>query len=85
MMIWRSVLSRAYNAAGVNMDDVLIIGIDGLEAGAGYIKEGTLDATVGRDLDKETSMYLDVCEKLVAGEPVEEEDRSRFFLYPGCF
>lgn len=64
---------QAYNAAGVNMDDVLIIGIDGLEAGAGYIKEGTLDATVGRDLDKETSMYLDVCEKLAAGEQVEKK------------
>lgn len=63
---------QAMKAAGKNSDDICIVGVDGLSAGAECIKEGTMDATVARDLEKETSLYLEVCEKLVAGETVEK-------------
>lgn len=73
---------QALTAAGKDMEEILIVGIDGLSAGANYIKEGTLDATIARDLDKETSLYIDACEKLAAGETVEKhiEPDSSFVM-----
>lgn len=64
---------QALNSAGKNMDDILVVGVDGLSAGANYIKEGSLDATVARDLDAETSLYMEVCEKLAVGETVDKQ------------
>lgn len=64
---------QALNAAGKNFDDICVVGSDGLEAGAEYIKNGMLDATVGRDIDKETRVALETCEKVVNGETVEKE------------
>lgn len=63
---------QAMAAANKNMDDICIVGVDGLKAGAENIKAGTLDATVARDLEKETDIYLELCEKLAAGEEVEK-------------
>lgn len=64
---------QALKSAGKNMDEILVVGVDGLSAGANYIKEGSLDATVARDLEAETSLYLEICEKLAAGESVEKQ------------
>lgn len=64
---------QALTAAGKNMDDVLVLGIDGTEVGKEYIKSGELDCTAARDLNLETQFTLDTCEKILNGETVEKD------------
>ncbi len=65
-------VSQALRAANVNMDDVLILGMDGLEHTATYIRDGSIDATVATDFQEEALFALDLAEKILAGEEVEE-------------
>lgn len=63
---------QALKAAGKNMDDVVILGIDGSQEGITAVKSGELDCTVFRDVQKETSVTLDTCEKIMKGESVDK-------------
>ena len=64
---------QALNAAGKNMDDVLVLGIDGSDVGKQYLTSGELDATAARDVLKETSFTLETCERILAGETLEKQ------------
>lgn len=59
---------QALLAAGKDMEDVLVIGVDGLSASIPYLKSGELDCTAGRDIAKEVNATFEVCEGLVAGK-----------------
>jgi len=63
---------QALVAAGKNMDDVLVLGVDGTDAAKLYLESGELDATAARDINKEVSFTLEICEKILAGETVEK-------------
>ena len=63
---------QALVSAGKNMDDVLVLGVDGSDVGIEYLKTGELDATAARDINIEVSFTLETCEKILAGETVEK-------------
>lgn len=63
---------QALKSAGAEPGDYLILGMDGLESAASYIKEGWLTATVKSDYPAEAALSMEVCEKLIAGEEVDE-------------
>lgn len=63
---------QALVSAGKNMDDVLVLGVDGSDVGKEYLTSGELDATAARDVNIETSFTLETCEKILAGETVEK-------------
>lgn len=63
---------QALVSAGKNMDDVLVLGVDGSDVGLQYLASGELDATAARDVQIETSFTLEICEKILAGETVEK-------------
>lgn len=63
---------QALNAAGKNMDDVLVLGIDGAAVAMEYLESGDLDATAARDVNIETGFTLETCEKILSGETVEK-------------
>ena len=66
---------QALKGAGKDMDDVLVLGIDGSDEGFAAIKAGELDATAARDIEKEARVALETAEKILAGETVEKEIR----------
>lgn len=68
---------QALTAAGVNMDDVLVLGIDGTDAAIPYLESGELDCTAARDVNLETAFTLETCEKILAGETVEKDLEPR--------
>lgn len=68
---------QALTAAGVNMDDVLVLGIDGTDAAMPYLASGELDCTAARDVTLETAFTLETCEKIAAGETVEKNLQPR--------
>lgn len=63
---------QALNAAGTNMDDVLVLGIDGADVAKEYLASGDLDATAARDIEIESGFTLETCEKILSGETVEK-------------
>lgn len=63
---------QAINSAGINKDDVLVLGIDGLESSYEYIQSGYIDCTSARDVDKETLTALNICEGLTDGKTYEK-------------
>ncbi|MDD3212045.1 MAG: sugar ABC transporter substrate-binding protein [Eubacteriales bacterium] len=63
---------QALVAAGRNMDDVLVLGVDGTDAAKLYLESGELDATAARDVGIETAFTLETCEKILAGETVDK-------------
>ncbi|NLO84796.1 MAG: sugar ABC transporter substrate-binding protein [Clostridiales bacterium] len=63
---------QALVSAGKNMDDVLVLGVDGSDVGKQYLESGELDATAARDVNIETAFTLETCEKILAGETVEK-------------
>lgn len=63
---------QALVSAGKNMDEVLVLGIDGSDVGLEYLATGELDATAARDVSIETQFTLDTCERILAGETVEK-------------
>lgn len=69
---------QALTAAGKNMDDVLVLGIDGLSGSIKYLKSGELDCTVARDITKEVQTAFEACEGLVEGKTYEKR------LYPNA-
>lgn len=63
---------QALTAAGRDMDEVLVLGVDGTDAGKAYLRTGELDCTAARDVTIETACALETCEKILAGETVEK-------------
>lgn len=63
---------QALSAAGKDMDEVLVLGIDGTDAAKEYLRTGELDCTAARDVKVETGFTLETCEKILAGESVEK-------------
>lgn len=68
---------QALTAAGKNMDDVLVLGIDGTDAAIPYLQSGEMDCTAARDVTLETTFTLETCEKILAGETVEKNLEPR--------
>lgn len=66
---------QALKGAGKNMEDVLILGIDGSAEGLAAIRAGELDCTAARDIPKEARIALEASEKVAAGESVEKTIR----------
>lgn len=64
---------QALNAAGKNMDEILVLGVDGSDVGKLNLENGDLDATAARDIGIETSFTMETCEKILAGETVEKQ------------
>ena len=60
----------ALEGAGVDMDEFLVYGVDGTEAGQSYIRSGELDATSYQDIPVAVDMILEVCVGLVNGEEI---------------
>lgn len=59
---------QALKAAGRNMEDVLVLGIDGTEVGLKAVRAGELDATTLVDNDEFAVAVMDVCDRVLAGE-----------------
>lgn len=64
---------QALKAAGKDMDEVLVLSVDGTDAAKLYLDSGELDATAARDVHIETSFTLEICERILAGETVEKQ------------
>lgn len=64
---------QALKAANKNMDDILVLGVDGSEAAMEYLKSGELDCTAARDVNKEVGAAMDTVEKIYRGETVDKE------------
>jgi ABC-type sugar transport system, periplasmic component len=64
---------QALIAAGKNMDDVVVMGVDGSDAAKDYLKSGELDCTAARDVKREVAAALETAERLVKGETVDKD------------
>ncbi len=72
---------QALKAAGKNMDEVIVMGVDGSAVAMEYLLSGDLDCTAARDVDKEVAFAIEIAEKIVAGEAVEAESHP-MAIYP---
>lgn len=64
---------QALVAAGKNMDDYLIIGVDGTKNGLEYVKTGELDCTTSVDLQATIDKIIEVTEGLVNGKTFDKD------------
>lgn len=64
---------QALKAANVDMEEVLVLGVDGSDQAMEYLESGDLDATAARNVDIEVEFALESAEKIAAGETVEKE------------
>lgn len=65
-------VANTLRAAGKDMDDYLVIGIDGSANGLQYVKDGLLDATIGTDPVSETQQNVDLALRVADGETFDE-------------
>jgi ABC-type sugar transport system substrate-binding protein len=66
---------QALTAAGKDMNEIVVLGVDGSDLAREYLMSGALNATAARDVDKEVLTALDTAEKVAAGETVPKEVR----------
>ncbi len=64
---------QAMKAAGVSMDDVIVVGIDATNDGLAAMAAGDLDATVFQNAKGQSANAVDAAVALVRGEPVEKQ------------
>ncbi len=64
---------QALTAAGKDMDDVIVMGVDGSDAAKEYLLSGELDCTAARDVVKEVASALDTAVKVANGQSVAAE------------
>lgn len=64
---------EALKTAGKNLNDYMVIGVDGSPEGLESIKKGELRVTVARDIDKEVKVAFDTMIKVINGEKVEKK------------
>ena len=62
---------NSLKAAGYNMDDVLVVGIDATQEAMNYVKSGDLDATVFQDAVGQGAGAVDAAVKFAKGEEVK--------------
>lgn len=74
---------QALKAAGKDMDEVLVMGVDGSEAAMEYLRSGELDGSAARDMDKEVEIAIDAAERLCNGETFDDviEPEAIYSLY----
>lgn len=65
-------IANVLRAAGKDMNDYLVLGIDGSANGLQYIRDGLIDATISTDIDAETKQNLDLALQVAAGEKFTE-------------
>jgi ABC-type sugar transport system substrate-binding protein len=61
---------QALRSAGKNMNDFLVLGVDGSDAAKPFIRSGDLAATAARDVNLETAFTLDTVEQIIDGRSV---------------
>ncbi|WP_303899331.1 sugar ABC transporter substrate-binding protein [Anaerotruncus colihominis] len=59
---------QALKAAGRNMDEVLVLGIDGTVNGLEAVRAGELDGTTVVSVEGTAEVVISTCEKIAAGE-----------------
>ena len=64
---------QALKAAGVSMDDAVVIGIDATQDGLAAMAAGELDVTVFQNAKGQSASAVDAAVSLVRGEPVEKQ------------
>jgi inositol transport system substrate-binding protein len=64
---------QALKAAGISMDDVIVVGIDATQDGLAAMASGELDATVFQNAKGQSASAVDAAVALVRGEPVERQ------------
>lgn len=64
---------QALKAAGVSMDDVVVVGIDATQDGLAAMAAGELDATVFQNAKGQSASAVDAAVALVRGEAVERQ------------
>jgi len=63
---------QALKAAGVSMDDVIVVGIDATQDGLAAMAAGDLDATVFQNAKGQSASAVDTAVSLVRGESVKK-------------
>jgi inositol transport system substrate-binding protein len=63
----------ALKAAGVSMEDVIVVGIDATQDGLAAMAAGDLDATVFQNAKGQSASAVNAAVALVRGEPVEKQ------------
>lgn len=63
---------QALKAAGVSMDDVIVVGIDATQDGLAAMAAGDLDATVFQNAKGQSASAVDAAVSLVRGETVDK-------------
>ncbi|MGF6158043.1 inositol transport system substrate-binding protein [Ensifer sp. KUDG1] len=63
---------QALKAAGVSMDDVIVVGIDATQDGLAAMAAGDLDATVFQNAKGQSASAVDTAVSLVRGQSVEK-------------
>jgi ribose transport system substrate-binding protein/inositol transport system substrate-binding protein len=71
---------QALKAAGVSMDDVIVVGIDATQDGLAAMAAGDLDATVFQNAKGQSASALDAAVALARGKAVEREVMVPFEL-----
>ena len=71
---------QALKAAGVSMDDVIVVGIDATQDGLAAMAAGDLDATVFQNARGQSASALDAAVALARGKTVEREVMVPFEL-----
>ena len=64
---------QALKAAGVSMEDVIVIGIDATQDGLAAMAAGDLDATVFQNAKGQSASAVDAAVALVRGEAIEKQ------------
>lgn len=67
-------------AAGKNMDEYYVLGIDGSENGKKYVKDGGIDCTIGTDLYAQASQTVDLAIRIIDGEVITEPIYTNGFV-----
>jgi inositol transport system substrate-binding protein len=63
---------QALKGANKNMDNILVLGVDGTAAGLQYLKTGELNFTVAQDVNVATKVTFDTMVKILNGEKVDK-------------
>ena len=64
---------QALTAAGKNMNDIVVMGVDGSDAAMEYLRNGELNCTAARDIKKEVAAALRAAENVANGKTINKE------------
>lgn len=63
---------QALKAAGKNLDDIIVVGVDGTKAGIEALKAGEMDMTAKQDVEIAAKACFDTMTKILSGEKVDK-------------